>query len=86
MTRSTLSILLGVQKVHFAANLKSYMEKRGLTTRGLAERLGVDKQTVTNWRMGHNEPQATNIPALERVLGIGLAELCLREPEGACND
>lgn len=64
----------------FAERLKELIEERGFSHRGLAESLGVSKQSVTNWTQGYNEPSLRHLRGIARLLDIPLGVL-LEETE-----
>lgn len=49
--------------------MKRLRETAGLTQAVLAERIGVDRVTVTCWESGSRSPSRENAYALARVLG-----------------
>jgi transcriptional regulator with XRE-family HTH domain len=53
----------------FAGWLRDAMAARGLSTRGLAERCGVDYSTISRLAKGSREPSLATALALLKVLG-----------------
>jgi len=39
----------------------------GLSIRGFADRIGVDKSTIVNWEQGRHQPKGLALKALERL-------------------
>ncbi|GGM82789.1 hypothetical protein GCM10010106_31880 [Thermopolyspora flexuosa] len=64
----------------FGAVLRTWRERRGLSLRGLAERIRWDHSVIGKWEQGRNAPSAAAITALEGVLATGgeLTEAALR--------
>lgn len=54
----------------FPERLKRLIAERNHSHRGLAEALGVSKQSVTNWTQGHNEPSLRHLRAIARLLDL----------------
>ena len=46
-----------------------------LTVEQLAERVGVSKQTVSQWETDQTSPRAGLLPTLAEVLGVSIASL-----------
>ena len=59
------------------ATLRTLRERRSLTLRALAQRLGVTYQAVHNWEKGTNDPSADLLPALASELGCEIGDLYL---------
>jgi transcriptional regulator with XRE-family HTH domain len=60
------------------ATLKSLRQRRRLTLRALAQRLGVTYQAVHNWEKGINDPSAELLPAIAQELGCEIGDLYLK--------
>jgi len=52
----------------FPADLAAALVERGLSKTAFAERLGVSKNTVTNWTRGHVRPTLAHLRAIEALL------------------
>lgn len=63
-------------------NLRELRQAAGLTQEGLAEKLFVTRQTISNWETGRSEPDLEALDALARALGTEVPELLWgkREP------
>lgn len=53
-----------------AMRLDQTMRARGMSTRMLAKRIGVDHRQVARWRRGFVTPGATYIVQLAQALGV----------------
>lgn len=58
----------------------------GLTQAAVAEVVGVDTSTYTNWEGGTRTPRLGQIPALARVLSLDAAQLGHAVSLGAATD
>ena len=58
-----------------AKNIRKYRAQRGLTQDGLAEKLHVTRQTVSNWETGRNQPDLDMLEALAKALEIEVPAL-----------
>ena len=48
---------------------------RGLTQKGLADRLGCTVPTIANWERRRNEPSARQLRGLAGVFGVAMDEI-----------
>lgn len=64
----------------FANSLKSLLEKRGMTQRALAEKLGTTEVTVSRYTSGNRTPNVETTVAIAEVLGVSLDQLVGYEP------
>lgn len=62
--------------------IKEYREKLGLSSKELAERMGVDSTTVSAWESGRILPRAAKLPLLADLFGCSIDALYGREPPG----
>ena len=60
------------------ATLKSLRQRRRLTLRALAQRLGVTYQAVHNWEKGINDPSADLLAIIAQELQCEIGDLYLR--------
>ena len=58
-----------------AETIRALRERRGLTQRMLAERLGVTDKAVSKWEVGRGLPDVALVEPLARELGVSVAEL-----------
>lgn len=56
-------------------SMKELRERRGLTQAQIADRLNVDKSSVSKWESGDSTPLRKYRPALCEMLGCTEAEL-----------
>lgn len=60
--------------MNFAANFKRARTKLGITQMELAERLGIDQKSVSEYETGRL-PRIAKIPIIARTLNISIDEL-----------
>ena len=58
-----------------AKNIRKYRAQRALTQDGLAEKLHVTRQTVSNWETGKNQPDLDMLEAMAKALEVEVSEL-----------
>ena len=58
-----------------------YRKKAKLTQMELAEKLDVDRTTVSKWESGKANPKTKMMPAIADICGIGIDELYKPLPE-----
>jgi transcriptional regulator with XRE-family HTH domain len=59
--------------------LRELMRARGVTAVDIADRIGVSKNTVTNWTKGHTPLIPSHVLALAEELAISIDELAGRQ-------
>lgn len=57
------------------ALIRALRLERGMTQRGLAERMNISDKTVSKWERGLGCPDVSLLPELSRILGVGLEHL-----------
>ena len=70
-------------KATFAHSLKNLLEKRGMTQRALAEKLGTTEVTVSRYTSGNRTPNVETTVAIAEILGVSLDRLVGYEPPAA---
>lgn len=55
--------------------LKKLRLERDMTLEDLAEKIGVSRQTISNWENGHIEPRQNKLKAMAVALGVSLDSL-----------
>ena len=66
----------------FGDRLEAAREAKGLTVNGLAEKLGVDAQTVEAWEGDADEPRSNRIQMLAGLLNVSIVWLISGEASG----
>jgi transcriptional regulator with XRE-family HTH domain len=61
--------------VRFGRGLMALRAKRGMTRKGLAERLGVPYHRLNHWEQGHCQPPLIQMMALSEILEVTFLEL-----------
>lgn len=60
---------------NFNENLKAVRERKGLSQKDIAERIGVAKSTYSLYESGNREPNVQNIKKIADVLSVSADEL-----------
>lgn len=58
-----------------AQKIAYFREKRGLSQRELAERVGVSQSAVAHYETGHNKPRIETVFRLAAALDVSVSEL-----------
>lgn len=66
-------------KTAFAERLRLLRTRAGVSSKALAEALGISPNAVYNWENGRTRPDISNVPAICTCLGIGISELFLTD-------
>lgn len=64
-----------MKEISLAGRLSELMRAKRLTLRAVAKKTGVSSAAVSKWRTGDAEPQASNVAALARALGVSADHL-----------
>lgn len=59
----------------FFENLRSLMEKRGISRYRVAKDLGISTQTACNWADGKNLPDTQSVLKLAEYFGVTVEQL-----------
>lgn len=65
---------------HLAAAIDAAMDYRGVSALELAQSVGVDRQTVYRWVLGHNKPGPVQLHAVADALDAP-GDLFIRPPD-----
>lgn len=60
----------------FLARLRKAIKNSGLTHEKIAEKIGVERSTVSHWATGRNTPDPYTLAKLANVLGVSVDYLC----------
>jgi len=66
---------MGEIRENVKRNLGYYLSLKGMSQKGLAERLGVSQAAVTNWIKGKNSPDIEAVARICDILDITVLEL-----------
>ena len=56
-------------------NLKKFLMSNNLTQKGLAEKLKVERTTVTMWENGYSMPNIQTLKKIAEILGCSVDDL-----------
>lgn len=66
----------------FGERIRELRKERGITNYEMAERLGISRNTLTNWEHGEKEPHSVEIlEEMAKVLNVPLEILLVDEKE-----
>ena len=66
----------------FGERIRELRKERGLTSRELAGKLGISRNTLTSWERGAKEPRGVEIlEEMASILNVSLKNLLLSEKE-----
>lgn len=66
----------------FGERIRELRKERGITNYEMAERLGISRNTLTNWERGEKEPHSVEIlEEMAKVLNVPLEILLVDEKE-----
>ena len=64
----------------FGERIKELRKERGITSYEMATRLGISRNTLTNWERGNKEPHAVEIlEEMAKILEVPLKYLLIEE-------
>lgn len=64
----------------FGERIRELRKERGITSNEMATRLGISRNTLTNWERGEKEPHAVEIlEEMARIFEVPLKYLLLEE-------
>lgn len=65
---------------NFGARIRELRKERGITVYEMATRLGVSRNTLTNWERGEKEPHAVEmLEEMAKILKVSLKEILIDE-------
>lgn len=70
----------------FKENLRYYRKRSHLNQRELSERLGVVRNTVTQWESGYSQPRMGMVTEIANVLDVSVSRLISEAPPGLPDD
>lgn len=53
-------------------NICKYRKKKGLSQEELAERIGVTRQTISNWELNETSPNTKQLKSLREILDVSV--------------
>ena len=72
---------MGFNDLDFAANIKSFRHRSGLSQEAVAKACGVSIQAVSKWENARSLPDLRMLPTLSELFGITLDELFFTKPD-----
>ena len=68
--------------MEYNPQIKALRESRGMTVRGLADKLNVSAPAVVQWEKGRKQPTLTNLLAMADLFGCSIDTICGRSLPG----
>ena len=68
--------------MEYNPQIKALRESRGMTVRGLADKLNVSGPAVAQWESGRNYPTLPNLLAMADLFGCSIDFICGRDIPG----
>ena len=65
-----------LERERLAARLKEYRKELDLSQKELADKLGKAQSVISSWELGTGVPDANQLPAIAKALGVSLGDLC----------
>lgn len=75
-----------MNRINFTRNFVTLRKSNNLTQEKMAEKLGVSRQTVTNWERGRNSPDVNMIDSICNEFNISIDELLYGENNSDSRD
>ena len=63
----------------FNKNLKFLRKNKKISQQQLADRLGIDRSTISKWETGDYEPTVGNVISIANLFGVPIADLAGRD-------
>lgn len=67
---------LDLERERLASRLREYRKALKLTQEELANKLGKRQSVVSSWELGTGIPDANQLPAIAKALGVSVADIC----------
>lgn len=67
---------LDLERERLAARLKEYRKELKLSQKELADKLGKAQSVISSWELGTGVPDANQLPAIAKALGVSLGDIC----------
>ena len=67
---------LDLERERLASRLREYRKAMSLTQEELAKKLGKRQSVVSSWELGTGIPDANQLPAIAKALGVSIADIC----------
>ena len=65
------SVLCDVARmIPVGTRIQQLRQRRNLTREGLADELGIHRQTVWRWETGQTQVEANDVPRIAKALGV----------------
>lgn len=65
-----------LERERLAARLREYRKDLKMSQKELAKKLGKAQTVISSWEIGTGVPDASQLPAIAKALGVSLGDLC----------
>ncbi len=65
-----------LERQRLSARLKEYRKLARMTQKELADKLGKAQTVVSSWEIGTGCPNANELPAIAKALGVSISDIC----------
>ena len=67
---------LDLERKRLASRLREYRKALNMTQKDLAKKLGKAQTVISSWEVGTGIPDANQLPAIAKALGVSIADIC----------
>ena len=72
----TIKKEVDAERERLAARLREYRKEMKMSQKELAEKLGKAQTVISSWETGTGIPDANQLPAIAKALGVSLGDIC----------
>lgn len=72
----TIKKEVDAERERLAARLREYRKEMKMSQKELAEKLGKAQTVISSWETGAGIPDANQLPAIAKALGVSLGDIC----------
>ena len=67
---------LDLERRRLASRIREYRKAADLSQKELADKIGRAQTVVSSWEVGTGIPDANQLPAIAKALGVSIADIC----------
>lgn len=65
-----------LERQRLASRIREYRKAADLSQKELADKIGRAQTVVSSWEIGTGVPDANQLPAIAKALGVSVADIC----------